>query len=148
MAKSSPVDVVVRLAPKVEIGFGTAAGIVGALGQYAGAVALFLTDTSDAGAIVALGTATATLSTTIAGRMAQAVAAIKAAKPAAPPVVLGDVARERGLGLEHRPMILGDGPIVTPVPPPTIPADLDDGAAHELTDGRASSPASDEEASA
>lgn len=83
MPVTRAVDVVVRTATKVEIGLGTVAGLVAALGQYAGAVGLFLATDMDSAAVDVLTTATVTLVVTVGGRMAQAVAAINAVKPAA-----------------------------------------------------------------
>lgn len=57
---------------QVSKGLATWAGIVGALGQYAAAVAVFLNDPDKATAAAPLGTATVTLVTLIVGRMWQA----------------------------------------------------------------------------
>lgn len=62
----------------VSKGLATWLGIIAALGQYAGAVALFAAGAPTEGAITSLGTATATLVTTIAGRMYQGGKALEA----------------------------------------------------------------------
>lgn len=63
---------------QVSKGLATWAGIVGALGQYAAAVAVFLDDPDKATAAAPLGTATVTLIVLIVGRMSQAKAQIEA----------------------------------------------------------------------
>lgn len=74
-----------KVAPKVEIGLGTLAGLVAAGGQYAGALAEALAAGETSSTTVALiTTATVTLITTIGGRMAQAFAAIRALNLNAP----------------------------------------------------------------
>jgi hypothetical protein len=62
----------------VSKGLATWLGIIAALGQYAGAVALFAAGAPTEGAITSLGTATATLVTLIAGRMYQGGKALEA----------------------------------------------------------------------
>lgn len=69
---------IARVAPRVEVGLSTIVGIVAAVGQYAGAVAVAL-DGSTTDAIPLITTATVTLVTVIGGRVAQAISAIKAA---------------------------------------------------------------------
>jgi hypothetical protein len=64
--------------PKVRVGLGTILGIIGAVGQYAAAVALFLSSVPDEAGITALVTATLTLIRTIDGRMGQAREATRA----------------------------------------------------------------------
>jgi hypothetical protein len=77
---------VTELAPKVSVGLGTLLGIIAAVGQYAGAVAVALeSSSSTADAIPLVVTATVTLITVIGGRMAQAAAALKAAATVATP---------------------------------------------------------------
>lgn len=67
---------------KITKGLGTWAGLVGALGQYLAAVALFLAADDQALALGPLATATLTLYKVLDGRFGQAVAAIENPKPA------------------------------------------------------------------
>lgn len=78
MASPSTTTVV----PKVSVGIGTIAGLVAAVLQYGAAVAVFVASDHTNAAIGALVTATVTLTTTLAGRYGQAVAAALRAAPA------------------------------------------------------------------
>jgi hypothetical protein len=81
----STLTVVAKVAPKVEVGVGTIAGLVAAAGQYAGALAEALAAGESSSTTIALiTTATVTLVTTIGGRMAQGAAAVKALDLSAP----------------------------------------------------------------
>ena len=68
-------------AQTVSKGLSTWAGIVGAVGQYAAAVAVYLADPDKATALGPLATATLTLITVILGRMSQAKAKTLANAP-------------------------------------------------------------------
>jgi hypothetical protein len=92
-------------AQTVSKGLATWAGIIAAVGQYAGAVAVYLDDPDKATAIGPLGTATLTLIVVIVGRMSQAKAL---AAPVQVPVKLeasgSDVARAV-VSSSPRPMV-------------------------------------------
>lgn len=74
---------IIAVSPKVTTGIGTIVGIIVALGQYGGALVLFLEASDQNAALAPLITATATLITVIAGRMHQAATVTKAAGMAA-----------------------------------------------------------------
>lgn len=71
-------DVIVKVDPKISIGFGTVAGLLAAVAQYIGAVGLMLAGDLTAESISAMTTATLTLITVLAGRFKQADSTIKA----------------------------------------------------------------------
>lgn len=78
---SSP-DFKIRVSPKISIGFGTIAGSLASVAQYAGALALMLQGNLTAESLGTMSTATATLLFTLYGRFSQARDAINAIGPA------------------------------------------------------------------
>lgn len=89
MAAPQTVRVVAEVKPKVGIGASTVAGGSITLVAYALAIIAFIDGARDEATIGALLAGTAALITTLAGRYGQAIAAVRAAAPAAGPVVSG-----------------------------------------------------------
>jgi hypothetical protein len=83
---ATPARVEVEVAPHVGVGLSTAAGGAVTVAAYLAAIVAFAQGARDEATLSALAVGTVALVTTIAGRVAQAVAAIKTATPAAAPL--------------------------------------------------------------